>query len=64
MASPQVMKKLRSFADKISGVSYVDNTTDPTSARGMLNRKNANLASPKAKPGIVGKNSNGIGVGN
>jgi hypothetical protein len=32
MASPTLMSRLRDFANKISGVSYVDNMQNPQSA--------------------------------
>lgn len=39
-------KKVQGAADFLSGTSRIDNTTDPTSARGMMNRKAASLRAP------------------
>lgn len=65
MPSPTITDKLKSFANKIAGVSYVDNGADPDSALSIARRKASMKATPmqSAKAGAVGKNSNGVGVG-
>ena len=59
-------KKLKDFANKISGTSYVNNMTDPTSAaykmQQSVGKPNPNDPQKKKfKPTI--QPSNGIGVG-
>lgn len=55
--SKSLSDRFKSFADKISGISYVDNGNDPTSAAYKM--KNAK----PVKPFIPKPTSNGIGVG-
>lgn len=56
-----ITDKLKTFANKISGTSYVDNGADPTSALNMNKKKMAQKTVEKSfKPKPV---SNGIGVG-
>ncbi len=54
MASPTFAQRLRNFANKISGVSYVDNINDPTSAaykmKQSIGKPNPNDPSLKKKP--------------
>lgn len=52
---------LQKAVDNFTGVSRVDNSTDPTSALSMLRRKAA--TKPITKQPLPGKSSTGIGVG-
>lgn len=55
--SAGLMNRMKKFADKIGGVSRIDNSTDPTSALSMARRKIASRATPAQQntAGPVGK---------
>lgn len=74
MPSPSFRDRLKSFADKISGTSYVNNLADPTSPAYKMNQSvgkpnpNAPIykkTKPAVQPGFkpTGPTSTGIGVG-
>ncbi len=51
----KLMKRLHSFADKVSGVSHVDNTTDPASAYSQMMRKQKNTLPRPAQDALAKK---------
>lgn len=58
--SPALIAKLKSFSDKLTGTSRVDNGNDPTSAAFKMKKA---LNTPKQVPFKPKPTSNGVGVG-